>query len=110
MTLQKGFKMTDEQMHKLAQDNINELASVFIKELAIAAYMGIQALEQNKKEAIEKINEQAAQKAKKILKALDDAQKEPPIKVVRKYWGGVKQDHFFGDQSKINSSTESSAS
>lgn len=90
------------EMEKQAKEDLQGLANDIRKQVTKAAALGIEVLKFNQQEAVERINQTASQKAGKIYKTVTDIQEWDDVKVVRKYWGGVKEDHFFGDQTKID--------
>lgn len=75
-----------------------------IEALKVAADVAITAIEENEREAIKRIKEEAGQKRAKVNKAIAEIEGMEPMKLIRKFWSVDRASiwgHFLGDQTKV---------
>ena len=78
-------------------------------ELRNAADVALAAIDENEKEAIAKIKEEAGKKRAKINSTIGDIEKMPTFKMIAKFWHSDREKmwmHFLGDQTKIGAQNE----
>ena len=78
------------------------------EEMAAAASVALLDIDENEKQALEKIRAEAAEKRAKIKRAIADMHGASDMRLVRKFWRDRNEDlflYFIGDRTKVGQGT-----
>lgn len=100
--------MTEEQKTNITAEfgaaEVAPKAEKLRDALILAAQVAMLDIEENEKQALEKIRQEAGEKRGKIKKKVQDMLQSSDMKVMRRFWSVKQEDmfmHFIGDQTKV---------
>lgn len=86
------------------KEDVFPKAGALRQAMCIAASVALLDIEENEKQALEKIRQEAGEKRGKIKKKMQEILQSSDMRVVRRFWN-VKADdmflHFVGEQTKV---------
>ena len=94
----------DEINIEIGANEIEPKARELRLQLKIAASVALLDIEENEKQALEKIRQEAGEKRGKIKKKIQEIYQSSDMRVVRRFWNTKNDEmfmHFIGDQTKI---------